>query len=53
MEFIYSGLDIESVIMLFEDKIFILVDNIFVFYKKENSYYVYHLFKYRLNNKDS
>ena len=52
MEFIYSGSDIESVIMLFEDKIFILVDNIFVFYKKQNSYYVYHLYKYRLNNKD-
>jgi len=53
MESIYSGSDIESVIMLFEDKIFILVDNIFVFYKKKDSYYMYHLFKYRLNNKDS
>jgi hypothetical protein len=41
--------DIESVIMLFENKIYMLKENILVLYKQEKSYYIYHLFKYTKN----
>lgn len=46
MNHIYSGSDIESAILIFENKMHILLENICVIYKKENSYYLYHLFKY-------
>ena len=42
--------DIESVVLLFENKILILQENILVIYKKENSYYMYHLYKYIQDN---
>jgi hypothetical protein len=46
MNFFYSNLEIDSAIMFFENKIYILNENILVLHKKENSYYVYHLFSY-------
>ena len=50
MNFIFSDSilnpDIESIIMLFDQKIYILKENILVLYKQEKSYYIYHLFKY-------
>jgi len=49
MNYIYSGSDIESALLIFEEKMHILLENICVIYKKENSYYLYHLFKYIKN----
>ena len=46
MNHIYSGSDIESALLVFENKTHILLENICVIYKKENTYYLYHLFKY-------